>query len=208
MSDVTNSDSDRNIIFGDTADSGLVGFSPKITDPSFIIYQKKSEKWSLLFAFIVAAVALIGAPIYGSKTGKLSWPQSLYTGLALALMFIVIVLLQTMKRRFDKTWDGEVVDKKFYKKREYNDNGSNSIKTTYVVKIRSNSGKTKTHKWHNMPGLYNYYNIGDKVRHHKGFLFYEKYDKSNDSQIICAACLTVNDLSGDTCKKCKCPLLK
>lgn len=208
MSDLFNDDSDRNIIFGSTTDPQLVGFSSKITDPSFLLYQKKTEKWALLFSFIIAVAALVGFPLYGSKTGKLDFPQSLYIGLALAFMFVVIVLLQMIKRRADKTWDGVVIDKKAYKKRDYDDNGSSNCKTEYVLKVKKNSGRVKTHKWCDVPGLYDYYKIGDKVRHHKGFLYYEKYDKSEDSQILCSACLTMNDIDGDCCKQCKCPLLK
>ncbi|NLA72761.1 MAG: hypothetical protein GX848_02895 [Clostridiales bacterium] len=208
MSDIFNDDSDRNIIFGSTTDPQLVGFSSKITDPSFLLYQKKTEKWALLFSFVIAAAALIGFPLYGSKTGKLDFPQSLYIGLVLALVFIVILILQTIKRRIDKTWDGVVIDKKAYTKRDYDDNGSGSIKTEYMLKVKKESGRIKTHKWHDNPALYDYYNIGDKVRHHKGFQYYEKHDKSDDAQILCSACLTINDIDGDSCKHCKCPLLK
>lgn len=208
MSDIFNDDSDRNIIFGSTTDPQLVGFSSKITDPSFLLYQKKTEKWALLFTFIFAVAALIGFPIYGNKTGRLDFPQSLYIGLVLAFVFVVIILLQTIKRKFDKTWDGVVVDKKSYVKKEYDEDSATNAKVEYVLKVKKESGKIKTHKWYDMPELYDYYNIGDKVRHHKGFLYYEKYDKSEDSGIVCTACPTINDINDDTCKTCKCPLLK
>ncbi len=70
------------------------------------------------------------------------------------------------------------------------------------------AGGVKKHRWYDTPGPYSYYHIGDRVRHHKGFFFYEKYDKSKDSHIMCAACMTFNDIGLDTCTRCKCPLLK
>ncbi len=56
--------------------------------------------------------------------------------------------------------------------------------------------------------LYNYYRIGDRVRHHAGLNSYEKYDKTRDSIIFCAACATLCDIGDDVCYRCKCPLLK
>ena len=55
---------------------------------------------------------------------------------------------------------------------------------------------------------YNYYKIGDKVRHHGGINTFEKYDKTGDTIIFCNACATLCDIDDDVCFRCKCPLLK
>jgi uncharacterized integral membrane protein len=188
----------------------LIGFSPRINDPSFAAYKRKSATWSLLFAGILAVVMIVGFPIYGNRSGDVEWPQTLYYGLALGGMFLLIAIVQTLKRRFDQTWDGVVESKDTFTETERSRDGrERTIRTpVYVIKVRKDSGGLKKHKWRGSPGLYHYYNVGDRVRHHKGFQYYEKYDKSQDKQIMCAACLSFNDIHDDRCKRCKCPLLK
>lgn len=192
-----------------TKANNLLGFSPKINDPAFLAYKKKSKAWSLIFAFILAVIAMIAFPIYGNYSGDIDFPNSLFYGMGLGGMFILIAVMQTIKRGLDKTWDGVVKDKKTQRRSRSDDDGnSTGYDNIYIVKINKNAGGTKKHKTVNSNALYNYYNIGDAVRHHKGFLYYEKYDKSKDTQILCAACSTFNDINTDFCKHCKCPLLK
>ena len=56
--------------------------------------------------------------------------------------------------------------------------------------------------------VFDYFQVGDHVRHHAGLNSYEKYDKSQDSIIFCNACATLCQISDDVCFRCKCPLLK
>jgi hypothetical protein len=197
---------------GCAADKGkaneLRGYSEKIRDPAFASYKKKSASWSFIFASILALIAIIAFPIYGNKSGDIDWPYSLYYGFGIGGMFIIIAALQTIKRAVDKTWDGVVIDKQVYNRTERSSNGHNTHHTIYVIKVKKDSGGKKRHQWRDTPGLYNYYNIGDRVRHHKGFAYYEKYDKSQDSKIMCAACMSFADIDASVCPRCKCPLLK
>jgi len=191
--------------------SSLIGYSEKINDSSFASYKNKSKAWSLIFAIILAVVAAIAFPIYGNISGEVDFPKSLYYGLAIGGMFILIAVVQTLKRGFDKTWDGVVTEKKAYKRRVNDSNDDSSMvrhENVYVIKIKKSNGGSKKHKFVNLSGVYDYYNEGDHLRHHKGFQYYEKYDKSHDSVIMCAACLTMNDINTDHCSRCKCPLLK
>lgn len=186
-----------------------VGFSPKIDDPAFAKYKRKSGAWSIVIALILAVIAIIGFPLYGQISGEIEWPGSLLYGIGLGGLFIFIALIQLFKRMLDKTWDGTIEYKDSYERRE-RDQGAVSVKTHtyYVLKVRKDSGGVKKNKWRDIPGPYHYYNIGDRVRHHKGCYYYEKYDKSGDGQILCAACMTFHPISLDVCPKCKCPLLK
>jgi len=190
------------------APTNLVGFSPKINDPAFKAYKNKSKAWSFIFALILAVIAIIAFPIYGNASKEIEWPNSLYYGMGIGGMFVIIALLQTIKRGIDKTWDGVIKYKDAYRRKESSNTGHAVFHTFYVLKIKKDFGGTKKHKWRDTPGPYSYYNIGDRVRHHKGFYFYEKYDKSRDTHIMCAACMTFNDINATVCEKCKCPLLK
>lgn len=188
--------------------ANLIGFSPWINDPAFQAYKRKSASWSFIFSFILAAAAIIGFPIYGNASGEIDWPNSLYYGLGIGGMFIVIALMQTIKRGIDKTWDGVIMYKDAYRVRERDSDGDMHFHVHFVIKVKKDSGGVKKHKWRDIPGPYDYYNIGDRVRHHKGFYYYEKYDKSRDTVIMCAACMSFHDINLDICPKCKCPLLK
>ncbi len=185
-----------------------VGFSEKIADPAFAKYKKHSRIWSFLFASILAVIASVGFPIYGKYSGEIDWPYSLYYGFGIGGMFLLIALLQTLKRGIDKTWDGTVEDKRDYQVRTRRRDGRTTYRREYVLKVRKDGGGLKKHKWVNATGLYDYYKLGDRVRHHKGLQYYEKYDKSADEEILCAACLAFVDRSKDQCPRCKCPLLK
>lgn len=189
-------------------ESGLIGFSLKISDPAFVSYKNKSVAWSFIFSGILALIAVISFPIYGKMSGDIDWPNSFFYGLGIGGMFIAIAALQTLKKNLDKTWDGVVEYKDSYTVRERNRNGSKHYHTIYILKIRKDSGGKKKHKWRDIPGVYHYYNVGDKVRHHKGFYYYEKYDKSKDTHVMCAACMSFHEKDKEICPKCKCPLLK
>jgi hypothetical protein len=184
------------------------GFSARIHDPAFSKYQKDSKNWSFLFSFILAAISIIAFPIYGNASHEISWPDSLFYGMGIGAMFISIAALQTWKRNLDQTWDGVVIDKQIYHKSERLQNGNTASYHEYVLKIKKDSGGIKKEKWVDAPALFNYFSVGDRLRHHHGFAYYEKYDKSIDLQILCIACNTFNEIELDACCRCKCPLLK
>lgn len=188
------------------AHSGPVGFSLRINDPAFAAYQKKSTAWSFTFAGILALAAAAGFPIYGKASGDIAWPNSLFYGLGIGSMFIVIALIQTLRRNRDQTWEGTVAYKDSY--RERSGRNRHTYRTVYVLKVAKDSGGTRQHKWRDFPGPFDYYQVGDRVRHHKGFEYYEKYDKSGDATIMCIACLSFHDINEEICPRCRCPLLK
>ena len=183
------------------------GYSSAIKHPSFARYQRDSRTWSFLFASILAVFSLIGFPIYGNLSGEISWPFSILYGLLIGAMFVGIAALQSLKRKLDKTWDGKVFDKQIIRVRERRKNGKLTEREVFSIQIEKDNGKIKTEKWRD-PALFNYYDVGDMVRHHKGFAYYEKYDKSGDEEILCIACNSFNDINGDFCFRCKRPLLK
>lgn len=52
-------------------------------------------------------------------------------------------------------------------------------------------------------------NVNDRIRFHpKLNNYYEKYDKSQDTYLICPACLAKNSPEKDRCVYCHVPLLK
>ncbi|NLP48175.1 MAG: zinc ribbon domain-containing protein [Clostridiales bacterium] len=187
----------------------LVGFSPKISDPVYKKLINRRNKSTIIFAFIASAIAIVASHIAGIYKEDMAFPKSLFLGLGLSVFFLFFAFYQSIKSKSDKTWDGSVVDKRSFKKRVRNDDNTSSYTWIYQIKVkRDDDGKIFKHDFNSAAGVYNYYEIGDRVRHHKGLYLYEKYDKSHDSDILCVSCAQFSNISADVCKRCKCQLLK
>ncbi|SDY63318.1 hypothetical protein SAMN05660462_00526 [Proteiniborus ethanoligenes] len=193
---------------------GLAGFSNRIYDPAFQKYIKSSNRWSAIFSIVLAIAAIIGFFIYGETSSEMENPQSLFIGFGIGGMFILIALFQILGRKRGKTWDGTVIDKTIKKKQHRQSTGSGDNDhywvdyIEYTVYIKSDNGKKHKIRREDNDTIYNYYQIGDRVRYHGGLNSYEKYDKSRDKYIFCNACGSLNDMQSDCCFRCKCPLLK
>ncbi len=186
-----------------------IGYSSKIDDPAFTQYLKNSNRWSAWFSLGLALIAIVGFFIHGEMSDNMENPESLYIGLVIGSMFMLIAFYQIHSRKRDKTWDGMVVDKRVKKKQRrarYDD--TMVTYTEYTVLIRSDAGKKHEVTAEDDDTVYNYYKVGDKIRHHKGLNSYEKYDKSGDAIIFCNACGSLNKFEDEKCFRCKCPLLK
>jgi rubrerythrin len=187
--------------------SNLLGFSSRINDPAFAKYIKNSNRYSAIFSIILAVAAVIGFYIAGEAGAEgMSNPGSLFIGLAIGGMFVVIALFQIRGRKRSATWDGTVEDKTVKKKTHHDEYSVNEY-LEYSVIVRSDHGKKHVIKTRSND-IYNYYRVGDRVRYHAGLRSLEKYDKTGDKFIPCNACGTLCDISENTCFRCKCPLLK
>jgi hypothetical protein len=121
----------------------------------------------------------------------------------------LIAFFQIIGRNKSTTWDGTVVDKKITQKRRHDKYQKRRIDyLEYTVSIQADNGKMHYTSADDDDTKYNYYKIGDRVRHHKGLNTYEKQNKSDDSIIFCNACTSLNDINEDYCFRCNCPLLK
>lgn len=193
-----------------------IGYSEKINDSAFAQYLNNSGRWSMYFSLLLAVIAVVGFFIYGETSSDMDNPQAMFIGLGIGIMFVAIAIFQIVSRKRSTTWDGIVVDKIFEKKRRKKYVAGSAEEREYywedyelfTVFIRSDNGKIHTITAENDDTLYNYYQIGDKVRHHAGLNSFEKYDKSQDTIIFCNACASLNDIEDDYCHRCKCPLLK
>ena len=196
------------------ARGGRIGYSERIHDPAFAGYLKNTNRWSAIFSVILAVAVIIGFFIYGETSSEMENPQALFIGLFIGCIFLVITIYTIIARKKSKTWDGVVVDKTIKKKNRRQNTGSGDndyyihYYTEYAVLVRDERGKTHRLTAEDDDTRYNYFQVGDRVRHHAGLNSYEKYDKSRDSIIFCNACATLCQISDDVCWRCKCPLLK
>lgn len=198
-----------------TGCGGRIGYSERIHDPAFAVYLKSTNRWSAIFSMILAVAAVIGFYIYGETSREMENPQALFIGFGIGSMFLAIAFFQILGRKRSETWDGVVVDKTVKQKdrRQSTGSGDNDYYihyyTEYAVIVRENeSGKTHRMVFEDDTTVFDYYQVGDRIRRHAGLNSYEKYDKSKDSIIFCNACGTLCDINDEVCFRCQCPLLK
>lgn len=191
---------------------GHIGYSERIHDPTFAGYLKNTNRWSAIFSVILAVAVIIGFYIYGETSREMENPQAMFIGLGIGSMFLLVALYTIIARKRSITWDGVVVDKTVKKKSRRQSSGKDDYYidyyTEYAVIVRDERGKTHRLTAEDDDTRYNYFQVGDRVRHHARLNSYEKYDKSRDSIIFCSACATLCDINDDVCWRCKCPLLK
>jgi hypothetical protein len=200
---------------GSTAAGGgtvNMGFSQRINDPALRGYVKNANRYAAIFSIVIALIAVVSFYIAGERGVEgMSNPESLYIGFGIGGMFIVIALFQILGRKRSKTWDGRVIHKHIQRRQKKVQSGDDTRRQEVLdfnVIIESDRGKKHTISTTNDDTVYNYYTVGDRVRHHGGLNSYEKYDKTKDRIIFCSACATLCDIKENTCPRCKCPLLK
>ncbi len=190
-----------------TGSPGRRGFSPRISDPAFARYLKNSNRWAVIFSSVLAVAAVVGFYINGEVSTEMDNPESLYIGLAIGGMFLAIAFFSVIGRKASRTWDGTVQDKWVREKTRRTEDGCEDY-LEYSLVIIADRGKKHVLRYKNDDTKYNYYQIGDRVRHHGGLNCFEKYDKTGDSIIFCSACSTLCEMDDEYCFRCKCPLLK
>ncbi len=182
-----------------------IGYSLKITDPAFFRYLKKTGRYFTVGALLLAVLSIVGFYIYGEIGSGMSNPGSIIIGILFGIFFLAIAFFQFLGRQMSKTWDGTVEDKKIKRRNEHHEGGSSYL--VYFIYVRSDSGRKHRVKVTG-EALYDYYKIGDRVRHHAGLKTLEKYDKRGSQHLPCNACGSFNSIANDYCFQCKCPLLK
>lgn len=156
------------------AGGGRVGYSERIHDPAFAGYLKNTNRWSAIFSVILAVAVIIGFFIYGETSSETENPQTLFIGLFIGCIFLVITIYTIIARKKSKTWDGVVVDKTIKKKNRRQSTGSGDndyyihYYTEYAVLVRDERGKTHRLTAEDDDTRYNYFQVGDRVRHHAG----------------------------------------
>lgn len=175
-----------------------MAYSRKIYDPAFDQYLNNTTSYRFQFAMGLAFVAVVGFYLYG-RYGGMDFSEAVLVGIVIGGMFILIGVYTAYATRNESTWDGVVVEKKILEEKG---------NTIYWVCIEKDGYYKREIRSENDATLYDYYQIGDKVRYHGKLSTYEKFDKSGDSIIFCNACSFMNYIEADECVKCGCPLLK
>lgn len=186
----------------------LVGWSPVADSPEILETIKKNKKSSLGWAVVLTLLFPVGFLIAGVVSDEVPLKEALIIGCGLGLCILTINLWRFagMKRR---GWDGAVVKKMEKRRYKRDDDGSSQSYTEYIVLIRTDGGKKKRIVERKRDReMYDYLDIGDRVRYHPALETYEKYDKSKDEAIYCNVCRQRNPISNDRCELCNNLLFK
>ncbi|MHB1152588.1 MAG: hypothetical protein ACYCWE_06555 [Eubacteriales bacterium] len=189
--------------------SGGIGWSEKINDPRFNAYRKNNRIYIWIWTIALAVIIPVLLLAFGDFE---SLTEALTVGGIVFVMFVLIGFFSSLKTIFTgRQWEGNVIYKEVNDRKKSYISGNKVIQqvyTEYAVHVKTLNGKNIILTYKNDDTMYNYFNIGDRIRHHGKVKYIEKYDKSNDSIILCAACGYKSDIRADYCSACGCPLLK
>ena len=195
-------------------DANLIGFSQRIHDPVFEKLQKAKFRKSLIMGLIWFPVVVLLFQIVPFFVDDFTRPIALGVGCIVGGFGLIATLIGGAKRAGAKSWDGEVIDKKITEHITENRNGGNDYHYFHIIVFRLAGGGKKKMKQRHRTGALDawdmmvYLNIGDKVRYHGKLDYFEKYDKSRDTEVPCANCRKYVNIRLDNCPNCQVPVIK
>lgn len=180
---------------------GLVGWSSRCSDPEILAAAQSNRRTAIGCAWTLVFLFPIGFAIAGLFIEELPLGEALVIGSGLGVLMMAINLLWAKSMR-KPVWEGIVIEK-FRKDRRKYDRSDNAIYyTEFVLVIQTTTGRKHRIARNNHREMYDYFEIGDRVRYHPAFATYEKFDKSRDSIIYCNVCSMMNPISNDRCERC------
>ena len=178
---------------------GRVGFSDDVNSEELQAARKKTGRITLIVGIVLVLLPLIGFLIYGAVTDQMK--TALPTGLIVSLIFLVTTVIVGVRRLLDKPFEGEVTEKRT-RRVTRGGSGHRTHDTEYLLYVKTDGGRKKKKKV--MRTAFDYVRVGDRVRYHPGFAqAFEKYDKSDDTEVPCMMCGRMNPIEQSHCRFCK-----
>jgi hypothetical protein len=165
----------------------------------------------LLPVILIAAfqIAVFFTDNLGGRVG------ALIIAVVLSIILEIWFIVKAIRQRLQNDFEGEVIVKKIKRISDGDpNNGVTTIRYRHIMEFKTNIGKIIKKHWDqgfanaSPQTWYGYLNVGDKVRFHAKMDYYEKYDKSGDSEIPCAKCRRFVDIGPGTCSECGAELIK
>ncbi|TFG83112.1 MAG: hypothetical protein E4G74_01700 [Erysipelotrichales bacterium] len=190
------------------------GFADLLEYPALTQYLKKSRKIGKFALWIMSLAPFIGFVSYSVLTGDMDIKEALWVGTIVSAIFMVFSISFAVKEKSRQgTWTGTIMDMKrekvVEKVTEFDETRWVKMEHYSMTIHRDDRSKPFLHKLGGNENVFNYYKVGDKVRHIAGAFHLEKYDKTGDGEIICVMCGGLYDIDTDNkCGFCRLPLLK
>ncbi|MBR6106420.1 MAG: zinc ribbon domain-containing protein [Oscillospiraceae bacterium] len=193
--------------------AGGIGWSTQTAHPSFKKYAGKNRIASVIFAAVVCVIIFIVMLVKGDM--ELNSKGIRIFGLVMAVLWSFWIIWMIVSAVPKKDWDG-VVGQKESRLEEYYDRSTDGDRSSfrqtrmkYIVPIRKANGGVKKIVEYDRTVWYEYLLEGETVRYHgRNMSYYEKYDKSRDTFLLCAGCTAKRDPRENFCGRCGCILLK
>lgn len=192
-----------------------VGYSNAVNDPRFISKRRNQSCIAFGCSIIMIPMPFIGFWAYSQFWHGMEMSEALKVGAGVSAIFFVFYLILWIKKLFSRQWEGVVTalcEEEHIYRRNHSEGSSFTRQREYyylyVVKIQTDSGKIKRIENKSAKSFYfNYLKVGDRVKYHPDINYYEKYDKTKDTHILCPFCNRVNPITDDVCK-CGAPVVK
>lgn len=191
-----------------------IGFANLKDYPELTRHLKKSKKIGKVAAIIMSVAPFVGFVLYSGITGDMEMEEALMVGAGVSAIFMIFSISFALKEKSRQvSWEGTVIDKKIEKRREkvteYDETRMVMVEHRIMTIRRDNGGKLEKADFGGNEPLFNYYKVGDRLRHIPGAFHFDKYDKTGDDEVICVMCGGLYDREQDTrCQLCRLPLLK
>lgn len=190
--------------------SPLQGFSDRVNDPEILAAVKKNRKIARIIGVCLIPLPLVGFVIYSLVSDNMETANAVKYGAIVSFIFLIIGIFSFLKSRANNSYEGTVTKQKARERTEKSGEHYRTY-TEYITYIETTDGKKKKIRETDRAEsfVYNYTDVGDRLRYHPQFSFpYELYDKSKAPFIRCVSCGRNNPLTADRCEKCNIPLLK
>lgn len=190
-----------------------MGFANLRNYPELTRHLNKSRAGGLILAVVMSVAPFIGFVLYAKLTGEMEMKEAVMVGAGVSAVFMFFSMSFALKEKGRQSfWEGTVIDKKIKKQRErvteYNQT-RNVMVAHRIMTIHREGGAPEEHDFGNNEAVFDYYGVGDRVRHIPGTFYFEKYDKTGDDEVVCVMCGGLYDMKEDTsCSLCRLPLLK
>ena len=183
--------------------AGGIGYSKKIDDPGFGKSKGKTRVVSLV-CFFAFSVVFAGVMLLIFKLNLIA------AAVIAGALFVIITVPYLISTRRKKSWEGTVEEKKILSAMSRYENLN--VRHKYRILFKTADGRRKV--WtddHLYTNVFDYLEEGDRVRYVGKIgtkCAFEKYDKSNDQDIMCLSCAALNDARNNHCHMCGCLLPK
>lgn len=183
----------------------LIGWSDKLDDPAIQKMALRQKKSARMFGIIFGIIFPVGFIVAGFLIKTIPLKLAVMIGFGLGLLMVAVSYIRLCSLN-KPIWEGTVADKTSVE--HYDKKNKDKARVDYTVVFRGNGGGKKKLHAKNDSSVYEYYNVGDKVRFYPVFGTFEKRDKSHDEFIFCNVCSSKNPIANRKCERCKSPLFK
>lgn len=185
-----------------------VGFSKVVSSPEFISKLRQYNLKIFIISLFFIPLPILFFIIYSSFEPDFGISDAIKYGLILSTLFTFFLLIIYLQRAYGKPWEGVIISKDIEQRRRKRNKYSYEYYDVYILRISTDSGSSKSIEEPYLTSYYySHFNVGDRIKYHPSIGYYEKYDKTNDYELLCPFCSDVTSIERSKCK-CGTPLIK